>query len=163
MGQFHSPLCRIDWTNVTHGAQRFAFDGSKPLNLLFGLRFDPAFWTSFDSAVYTIELQVFQTGFVRAVHSRYGEIADLPGAPAENIWLGMSFGKARQATGSWTGLFMFRPQIWFSRFGPGPSYIPGEFAVAPEDHCFAVEVGGPPDGSEDEFERFIGGSGQPDL
>jgi hypothetical protein len=100
-----------------------------------------------------------------------GNIAELPGRQSEEQWLGISFGMAEQLTQNLTGLFAFRPQIWFQRFrrtvadgltaGLEPqAYVRGQFAVAAEDHWFAVERSAP-DGTEQRFERFVGGRGRP--
>jgi hypothetical protein len=160
MAVFNSSLCQITWTEVVHESQRFAFQGNKPLQLRFGLWLAPAFWSSFASANYYIDFQIFQLGYLRSNHVQHANTSKLPGAPNHELWLGMKFGKAYQVTGNRDGLFVFRPQIWFMRFGSN-GYIPGEFAVASEEHCFAVEKGGPVDGMEFESEQFVGGIGRP--
>jgi hypothetical protein len=156
---FHSSLCQVTWTEVVHGTQRFAFEQRKPLELRFGLRIKRSFWSSFDSSSFFINFHIFRRGFFHS-KDQAGNITELPGRGSEELWLGMSFGMAEQVSRGTSGLYSFRPQIWFQRFGPS-GYIPGEFAVAEEDHWFAVELGSPPDGSEQGFERFVGGRGRP--
>ena len=73
----------------------------------------------------------------------------------------MALGQAFQITQAsgvrFSGVFDFRPHVWFERSG----LLLGEFAVAPERHSFVMLDGHHSDGSEFTTERFVGGPGRP--
>ena len=73
----------------------------------------------------------------------------------------MALGQAFQITQAsgvrFSGVFDFRPHVWFERSG----LLLGEFAVAPERHSFVMLDGHHSDGSEFPSERFVGGPGRP--
>jgi hypothetical protein len=155
------------WTETARGTERFAFEHEFPIELRFGLRLEPAFWTTAGFSHAFLFFQVFhhhQSGEVlRYNHVEDLSAADLPGAPGPDMWVGMSLGQAFQITAQsgvrFSGVFDFRPHVFFDRSGPG--LLPGEFAVAPEPHSFVLTSGNPSDGSEFESEHFVGGPGRP--
>jgi hypothetical protein len=167
VAQLHSPLSEITWTETARGAERFAFVHEFPIELRFGLHIDPAFWTTAEFSQALLYFHVFhrhENGqFLRYNHLEQVVATDLPGAPGPDLWVGMSLGQAFQITAQagvrLSGVFDFRPHVWFNRSGPG--LLPGEFAVAPEPHSFVLTSGNPSDGSEFESERFVGGPGRP--
>jgi hypothetical protein len=171
LGTSNSPLCRITWTDVvcpppplpdsTRTGQHFAFQEDDPIELRFGLKFDPSFWTSFDSGQFWAEFSVYYDDVLRDPHRQQGEIPNVLGGTSEEQWIGLSFGQTTQATGSPSGgrLYRFRPQIFFLRFANDLHDIPGEFAIAPSDHAFLVEIGG--SDYTYPFEHLVGGSGRP--
>ena len=160
-------MCRITWTETARGQERFAFEHEFPIELRFGLHIEPAFWTTAEFSAAFLFFQVFhrhQSGEVLRYHHHEGlSAADLPGAPGPDLWVGMALGQAFQLTQAsgvrLSGVFDFRPHVFFERSGPG--LLPGEFAVAPEPHSFVMLSGNPSDGSEFPSERFIGGPGRP--
>ena len=94
MAQFHSPLCEITWTEVLYENQRFVFQEFLPLELRFGLKLAPDFWSS--SGICFIEFNVFDRyGELRGWHQQEALISELRGAPSDELWLGMKFGQAR--------------------------------------------------------------------
>ena len=167
VAQVHSPLCEITWTETARGEERFAFEHEFPIELRFGLRFEPEFFTTAEFSLGSLYFHVFQrhenAHVLRYNHVEQVVAADLPGAPGPDLWVGMSLGQAFQITAQsgvrFSGVFDFRPHVWFNRSGPG--LLPGEFAVAPEPHSFVMTSGNPSDGFEFESERFVGGPGRP--
>jgi hypothetical protein len=168
MGVSNSPLCRVAWTDVVQGTQHFAFQEADPVELRLGLKFDPSFWSSFDRSEFNLWFNVFHFGTLRTDYLQQGDTLSLPGARSTELWIGLSFDQAAQATDNRNGLFQFRPQIWFQRSdideatGIG-SHVPGEFAAAPNDHTFVVELGGSGSGWPSGAPQLVGGSGHPDL
>jgi hypothetical protein len=75
----------------------------------------------------------------------------------------MALGQAFQITQAsgvrFSGVFDFRPHVFFQRSGPG--VLLGEFAVATERHSFVMLQGRNSDGFESTSERFVGGPGRP--
>lgn len=159
-GTFHSPLCRISWTDVVHGTQHSSFGSQEEVELRFGLELHQNFWSSFETSQFFAFFCVYKFGELvnRFLHS--GDTQQLPGAPGSKLWLGLALGRAEQATFNNSGLVQFRPQIWFHRQG-GSSGDLSEFAVAPRDHTFMVEVFGPV-GDHFSSESLVGGAGIPD-
>src|SRR5262245_18627533 len=150
VGTANSPLCRITWTEVvvpppplpdsTRTGQHFAFQEDDPIELRFGLKFEPSFWTSCDSAQFFAMFAVFNDDIMQSANPRQGDALNLPGAKSTEQWIGLSFGQAGQVAGR--GLFQFRPQIFFLRQADDFHDVPGEFAIAPSDHTFLCEMGG---------------------
>jgi hypothetical protein len=135
-----------------------AFREADPIEFRCGLKFDPAFWTSCDSALFYASFYIYGSGLLRNTFEHNGDAMNLPGGTSAEQWIGLSLGRARQA-GNWRGLNLFRPEIFFWRGADDFHDIPGEFAIAPSDHAFLVEMGGSHHSSESE--RFVGGSGRP--
>jgi hypothetical protein len=169
LGTSNSPLCRITWTEIvvpgpalpdgTRLGPGFAFKEDDPIELRCGLKFDPAFWTSCDSAQFYASFYICGGGFFRGGFEHDGAATNLPGGKSAEQWIGVSFGRARQAS-SWRGINLFRPEIFFLRQANDGHDVPGEFAIAPGDHAFLVEIGGSHHSSESE--HFVGGKGRPD-
>jgi hypothetical protein len=159
MSTSNSPLCRITWTDVVHGTQHNSFLENDPLQLRLGLKFDPSFWSSFETSQFFLWFMVSRQGNVLDPHQQDGDTMSLPGAQSTELWLGLQFGVATDATTGRTGVFQFRPEIWFRRQGAGVNLL-SEFATVPNDHAFAVELGGtaefPGPGT-----GLVGGSGRP--
>lgn len=155
MGQFHSALCQITWTDV-RGERPFAVGRDEPVELRFGLRFEPAFWSVPTHLGYFVEFQVFRSNALLHSHPQSGSTLELPGAQSEEQWLGLSFGKGSQVTTNVNGVMLFRPQIFFQRGQAG-----GEFAVAPEEHYFFMDSFLHFDGWSGTSEELVGGSGRP--
>lgn len=168
MAQLHSPLCQVTWTETARDEERFAFEQEFPIELRFGLRIEPAFWVDGVVSLAVVAFHVFhrhQSGeFARYNHVETLSAQDLPGAPGPDLWLGMALGQAFQLTAAagvrLSGVFDFRPNIFFLRSGAGAAR-PAEFAVAPEPHSFVLVPGSPSLGFESESERFVGGPGRP--
>lgn len=162
MGQFNSSLCQIFWTDV-HGAQRSVFGLDEPVELRFGLRFEPSFWSSFDSSSYFVEFQVFFRGALLTSNYQDGNTLEMPGAQSEELWLGLSVGQAKEVTTNRNGIMVFRPQISFTRSSAAAGhYTFMEFARAPEDHCFLVDPYASFDGFPGGSPTVVGGSGRPE-
>ncbi|MFI6151035.1 hypothetical protein [Streptomyces sp. NPDC051109] len=156
---FHSPLCRISWTDVVHGTQHSSFGLDEEVELRFGLNLDQSFWSSFETSQFFAQFCVYRFGELVKRFDHSGDTRqELPGAPATQIWIGVALGGAEQASGTRAGLVQFRPQIFFLRQNNFVNLKP-EFAVAPHDHAFMVDqfssVGG--SGSE----SLVGGVGIP--
>jgi hypothetical protein len=154
-----SPLCRVIWTDIAGGSSHLVFGDRQPIELRFGLQFDPSFWSSFGSSSFFAFFAVYRFGSLRNRHQQNGGAMSLPGAGSTELWLGLSLGRATQAIddgsgGSGSGTYQFRPQIFFLR-GDAPS----EFAVAPNDCSFMLDpfIGG--DGFTSE--QLVGGPGHP--
>jgi hypothetical protein len=57
-----------------------------------------------------------------------------------NIWLSMSWSVSTNAAGGNRGNFLYQPRLYFWVIPPGGGFTgDDEFAVAPEDHYFAIE------------------------
>jgi hypothetical protein len=158
-GPFNSSLCRISWTDTVHNDQHSSFGSREEVELRFGLEFNPGFWTSFETSQFFVFFCVYRFGGLVERFDHNGVTTQMPGAPGTQLWLGLALGRAEQATGNGTGPAQFRPQIWFMRQG-GSSGNLSEFAVAPRDHTFVVEIGGPI-GFDIPSERLVGGAGIP--
>jgi hypothetical protein len=160
-------MCQITWTETARGAERFAFEHEFPIELRFGLHIEPAFWTSAEHIAANLDFQVFHRHssgeILRYDHLEQLSAADLPGAPGPDLWVGMALGQAFQITQAsgvrFSGVFDFRPHVFFQHSGPG--VLLGEFAVAPERHSFVMLQGRNSDGFEFTSERFVGGPGRP--
>jgi hypothetical protein len=158
-------MCQIAWTETARGAERFAFQHQFPIKLRFGLHIEPALWTSAELVTAHLFFQVFHQHLsgelLRYHHLESFNRADLPGADGPDLWAGMALGQAGQVTQSGTlafsGVLSFQPYVWFERSGP----LPGEFAVAPEQQSFLMEIGPDSDGFDHPCERFVGGPGRP--
>lgn len=159
MGNSHTPLCRVTWTDVVDGAQHFAFQEDQRLELRMGLEFDPSFWSSFQSSQYFLWFTMSRFGSRVANHQQGEDTMSLPGAGSTELWVGLQFDRARDATGNSTGPIQFRPQIWM----PRQSNLPSEFAVAPEDHTFVMEIGGFGELGGGGPPRLVGGPGRPEA
>lgn len=165
MGQVHSPGCQITWTETAPGSERFAFEDEWPIDLRFGLRIEPALWTSGVFTAVTLiwhVVQVHHSGeVIRYRHHELVDLSTLPGAPGPDLWVGMAIGQAFQLTESagsrQNGVFDFRPAVHLEPTGGRL----GEFAVPSERHSFVLLPGRPGDGFQFPFERFIGGPGRP--
>ena len=153
LGTSNTPLCRITWTDVVtpppppdseRVGQHFAFQEDDPIELRFGLKFEPSFWTSFDSGQFWVQFNVYWDAVLRNPHRHADDVLNLPGGKSAEQWIGRSFPKVAEATGEPCSgrLYRFRPQIHFLRFAADFHDIPGEFAIAPSDHAFLVEMGG---------------------
>jgi hypothetical protein len=153
----NSPLCRITWTDVVHGTQHNSFLENDPLQLRFGLEFDPAFWSSFQTSQFFLWFVVSHFGNVLERHQQDGDTMSLPGAQSTKLWLGLQFGVATDATTNLIGLFQFRPEIWFRRQGAAVNLL-SEFATVSNDHSFAIELGGTAEFPGPEI-GLVGGSG----
>jgi hypothetical protein len=170
MAQLHSPLVQITWTETARGVERFAFQHEGPIELRFGLRFEPTFFTSGNFNHAFLSFQVFyrsQAGEALVYdHTEDVDASQLPGAPGPDIWVGMSLGQALQLTQEsgvrLSGVFDFRPHVFVGRSHSDVGAQPAEFAVAPEPHSFVVARGNDSDHSSSQFERFVGGAGRPD-
>jgi len=58
---------------------------------------------------------MIRNGGVLTMHQENGNTLEFPGAPTEELWLGLSFGEATQATDGSTNVIGFRPVIFFQR------------------------------------------------
>lgn len=158
-------MCHIAWTETARGAERCAFEHEFPVTLRFGLHIEPGFMTSAEHITAHLFFQVFhrhQNGeILRYNHRESLSASDLPGAPGPDLWVGMALGQAFQLTQAsgvrHSGVFDFRPHVFFERSGS----LLGAFAVAPEQHSFVMLTGRLSDGSEFESERLVGGLGRP--
>jgi hypothetical protein len=155
---FHSPLCRISWTDVVHGTQHSSFGPDENVELRFGLELVQSFWSSFATSQFFVSFCVYQFGGLVNRFDQGGDTQHLPGAPGTKLWLGLALGRAGQASFHNSGLVQFRPQIMLSRQG-GSSGGLSEFAVAPHDHTFVVEIG--PEGDGITGVSLVGGAGIP--
>jgi hypothetical protein len=161
MGAYNSSLCRITWTDAVNGSEHFVFAVEQPLELRLGLRFEPGFWSSFDFSLYNLVLRVFRGGIVVATHQQSGGRLELPGGQSAEQWLGVSFGQATQVIrGSIPDIYFFRPAVIF--WGGSPTQnIAGQFAMAPDEHCFLIDGFAPFDGISFPSEQLVGGVGRP--
>ncbi|MEU3990868.1 hypothetical protein AB0F24_21230 [Streptomyces platensis] len=156
---FHSPLCRISWTDVVHGTQHSSFGLDEEVELRFGLDLDQSFWSSFETSQFFAQFCVYRFGDLVKRFDHNGDTRlQLPGAPATQIWLGLALGRAGQAG---SGLVQFRPQIFFLRQNSSIGNLNAEFAAAPHDHTFMVDSFSPVGGGFD-GESLVGGVGIPD-
>ncbi|MFD5734590.1 hypothetical protein ACFWIY_17390 [Streptomyces sioyaensis] len=159
---FHTPLCRIAWTDVVHGTQHSSFGLDEEAELRFGLDLDQSFWSSFESSQFFTQFCVYRFGELVKRFDHNGDTRQrLPGAPATQIWIGLTLGRAGQASLERSGLVQFRPQIFFLRQSSTVSGLNPEFAVAPHDHTFMVDSFSPVGGGFD-GESLVGGVGIPD-
>lgn len=131
MSVYHTPRCRITWTNVHSGGVNSDFvPWHLPLTLFFGLEFDPALRALARS--FELRFDLFEPGhsFVGG-GTRWGGINQLPGTTGR-IWLAKTFEHTGQALDYRWGTILYRPSMHFS-IGTGRSERI-EFAVAEEDH-----------------------------
>jgi hypothetical protein len=105
----------------------------------FGLSLDTAIWSTFGTFEIDMAIYADDGQNVGPPYWRGWTPTDLPGRNSSIIWLGWFWNQAQTATRGRLGVFLFRPTIQFRLWGPGGTPIPGEFAVAEEDHYFAVE------------------------
>lgn len=154
MGSQHTPGCEIIWTEVGFAEMRDTVQQERPVQFRFGVRVDPAVWDR--SSQVVVDFQITGRGALRKFDTRTLATETLPGRPSPEFWLGLGVDQAANIVG--TGIWAFRPQIWFSQ-GAGGVIIPGEFAVG-DDHYFVNEIGMPP---PDEIPPppFTGGPGRP--
>src|SRR5690348_1701074 len=92
---FHSPLCRVAWTDVVHGSEHSAFGSDEKVELRFGLELDQAFWSSFETSQFFAQFCVYQLGQLVKRFDHSGDTRQaLPGAPGTRLWLGLALGRA---------------------------------------------------------------------
>jgi hypothetical protein len=137
MSVYHTPRCRITWTAVVPGDVAMA---TSPFGVEFGLSLDTAIWSNLGNFAIDMAIYAENGQSVGLPYWRGWTPTDLPGRPASNIWLGWFWNRAFDATGWRVGVFLFRPSIQFRLWQPGGAILRGEFAVAEEDHFFAVEL-----------------------
>src|ERR1700676_1545960 len=132
---FHSPACEMTYALVPTQSK-----GSDPFSLQFGLHIsDTSLWV--ESGIFTASFPIYKDGQLVAdpvwagwTPTQFPKFTDL--------WMGWFYARALDATGGSGGVFNFRPQIFFIRWGPGGSGIspfPPEFAVAEEDQYFVID------------------------
>lgn len=90
-----------------------------------------------DSSFF-MQIHVYRNGQFRTAHERHGSTLELPGALSQKLWLGLSFGRAEQFPGVFSGVIGFRPLIWFQRSTPAGN-IRGEFATAQDLHYLYID------------------------
>ena len=137
MSVYHTPRCRILWTEVRQGGQPtnvVTYHGD--LELRFGLSLDTAIW--YTSGNFFMKFVMLQDGQIVANHPWSGWTPHHPGRPNPNIWVSLWWTRASYATNGRFGVFLFQPSVHFSMWGPGGAPIPSEFAVAEQDHYFVV-------------------------
>ena len=158
----NSPLVRVAWSDAVSGTRRSTFKRNDPLELRFGLEFEPGFWTSFESSTLFFLVHTFRFGNLAKRLQLTLTTLDLPGAPAPQLGLGMRLARARQAQidANVGGSLTFRGEFWFTRFG-GTSQGLSQWAMAPDDHAFLLEP------FDNEFPEgvesltLVGGAGTP--
>ncbi len=124
MSVYHTPRCRIDWTNVrNNGVDRDVVDwssGPTPLTLSFGLEFDPDLYRQAHQFHFYFPLP-------GASGHWWGTMNQLPGGGY--IWVSMSWEDAGRALDRRRGPILYRPHAEFVIRG-----ALNEYAVAEEDH-----------------------------
>ncbi len=136
--RFNSPLVRIAWTDAVSGNRRSSFDPQQPIELRFGLVFEPSFWTSFESSLYQANITTFRFGYVAKWFWLTGDPRELPGAPGSQLWMGLRLGRAMQASIYSGETVSWQVHISFHRFG-GPGGGVTQWAVTPDQSAFMVE------------------------
>ena len=156
---FNSPLVQIVWTDAVSGNTRSTFKHNDPIELRFGVQFEQNFWTSFEFALYWLVVSTFRNGTFIKRYVLDGDIRNLPGAPASQLWVGMRFARARQLSDA-TGTVTFRGELWISRSG-GSSNGLDQWAMAPREHALLLKLFDfePPDFHESL--TLVGGPGTP--
>ncbi len=157
----HSVLCQVFWTDAVSGNRRSSVDPKDPVELRFGLKIHPNFWTSFDTSFYVVAFSICRFGtFIRQV-TFTGDTETLAGAPAEQLWLGLRFGRAAQATvNNGEDLVNWSAQVFFERRG-GTGNGVSQWAVTPDQSSFMVEGESTAAFPGAPSERLTGGAGIP--
>jgi hypothetical protein len=156
---FNSPLCEFTWSDIVSGNRRSVFLQQAPLEVRFGLQFEPNFWSSFDSGSYFFFLRVFRNGGVLNVHQFSGDLRAMPGGLAAQQWVRVRFGQAQQITFAF-GSVAVKAEIWFFRHG-GVSNNASQWAMTPHDHGLFVEIFDDTEFFTSPSMAFIGGPGTP--
>ena len=156
---FNSPLCEFTWSDIVSGNRRSVFLQEQPLEVRFGLTFEPNFWPSFDSGDYFFWLRVFRNGSILNVYQFSGNARAMPGGLASQQWVGVRFGQAKQITFAF-GSVAVKAEIWFLRRG-GVSNNASQWAMTPHEHGLFVEPLDFTEGTTLPSMTFIGGPGTP--
>ena len=137
MSIFHTPKCRIHWTDVMQGNTHNQAVSTASFMLKFDFSLDPSIW--YTAGYFSADFAILQDDR-RIGGAVFGgwTATDLPCRPAPELWLSYWWSRAANATNQRSGLFIFRPTIRFTMWASGTP-IPGEFAVAEEDHYFLIE------------------------
>jgi hypothetical protein len=132
---YHSPRCRIDWTEVrSDGVVRDVVIPDRPLTLSFGLEFDLAIRGQASS--FNLGFSLFTLGSYSGGGLWTGPLFQLPGSTG-NIWVSKTW---RVATDATPGIVVRGPLL----YRPSASFLipeltgDNEFAVAEEDHYIHV-------------------------
>jgi len=137
MSVYHTPRCRILWTEVYQGGRPtnvVTYYGD--LQLFFGISWDTAIW--YTSGNFFIKFGMLQDGQIVASHLWSGWTPHLTSRPYPNFWIRMGWNRASDATNGRWGVILFQPSVHFSMWGPGGAPFPSEFAVAEQDHYLVV-------------------------
>jgi hypothetical protein len=137
---YHSPRCRIGWTNVvSDGVDRNVVIPDRPLTLFFGLEFDNNI--RFQGGEFYLRWVL--------IHAVSGQIyshlwsgwtpTQMPSAGG-NIWVSTTWSQATILTNGARGMFLYQPRASFWIIPPGGGFSgDDEFAVAEEDHYILFE------------------------
>ncbi len=133
MSVYHTPRCRITWTNVrSAGVDRDVVVWHSPLILSFGLEFDPAIrrqarWFGIRFGLFSLGRAFIGGGAWTAPMNQ------LPGGSSGKIWVSMTWNDGSDVLHYTQEPILYRPSVWFQVIGAsdGSDY---EFAVAEEDH-----------------------------
>jgi hypothetical protein len=156
--RFNSPLVRISWTDAVSGNHRSSFDPELPLELRFGVDFEPSFWTSFDHATCFAAYTVYRFGVFTHRFDQLIDARSLPGAPGSQLWIGLRLGRAAQATMFYGDLMTWQPHVWFARLGGSGDGVT-QWAVTPDHSAFLVEQFSQEQGFDSQ--QQTGGAGTP--
>ena len=155
----NSPLVRVAWTDAVSGNRRSSLDPEEPIELRFGLSFEPSFWTSFQSSIYFASWTVYRYGAYVRRFDLSGETHLLAGAPSAQLWIGLHLGRASQAAMFYSGPVPWTAVTEFKRFG-GPGNGVTQWAATPDQSAFMIEQFPAGDDGFD-FQRQTGGPGTP--
>jgi len=141
MTVYHTPRCRIIWTNVvSDGVDRDVVNPLRPLTLYFGLEFDNNI--RYQGGYFALRFTLITPYGGDARGTTWGGYTptQFPGSGG-NIWVSMSWAEAKNATGGATrSLWNYQPSVHFSIIPPGGGFTgDDEFAVAEQDHYIHFE------------------------
>jgi hypothetical protein len=143
---YHTPRCRITWTNVASGPTSNVVDTDsvklyQPLHLFIGADIDPSVYLT--AGYFWFACNVYNTkGELRSSDWTGWTATDLPRLPGGSGWYSWYFPRAIDFVRDFREVFLFRPSIHFSMWGPGGtgiSPIPDEFAIAEAPHYFMTD------------------------
>jgi hypothetical protein len=132
---YHSPRCRITWTNVEgDGVDRDVVDAHQPMTVYVGLNFDNnlrrerGWWSLHFTLIQNTDGAVSGPWWQE-------QLGQLPGTTG-NIWMGWSWSEAHNAVDDLGGVLLFRPTLRISFYNrPATEF---EYAVAEEDHYIRI-------------------------
>jgi hypothetical protein len=139
---YHSPRCRITWTNViSDGVDRDVIVPSFPVSFLFGLDFDNALRGERGTFNFVFDLHETRYGN-RILYWWSGQLSQIPGSGG-SIWLSVSSPNLYQLFNgdAPSGPALYQPWAQFDLWGQrGPWDGLDEFAVPEEQHWIYLQT-----------------------